>query len=1312
MKNKITLSLFFTLFINAFISFAQPSDQWTRKADFNSIRRFSGAFSIGMKGYVCMGSNGFTPQSDLWEYDPATNVWTQKANFPGATRSLIACMGIGTKGYVGLGGYIFTQYNDWWEYNPATNTWTQKANFWPGYRMAASAFVIGNKGYLASGRQFNGLCCPDTYYNDLYQYDPATDTWTQKASGGPLRAAAVGFSIGTNGYVGGGSIDPYNSISDFYEYNSVTDTWIQRASIPGSTNGRSNAAGFAIDTKGYIGYGYGSSLSPLETTYLLDFWEYNPSGDTWTQRADLTGTNRNAHVGISIGTKGYMGLGTNSAAGTDYTDWWEYIPTCTITATLTASANPSCNGGTAGFATYAASGGTGALSYSWSPSGGISSTGSSLSANTYTCHISDANGCYANKVVTISQPTAVTNTVSAQTNVSCNGGNNGSITLSVSGGIPGYTYTWTPSGGNTATASNLTAGNYTCTIKDANLCPSAKTITVAQPAVLTTTVSSQANVLCNGNNTGSVTITPGGGTTSYSYNWVPSGGTSATASNLAAGNYTCTVTDANSCIKTQTVSITEPAALTSSILSQTNVSGCFGQNNGSATVLAGGGASGYTYSWAPSGGTASSASNLTADVYTCTIMDANSCIKTQTVNITQPLQIVTAISSQNNLTCNGVNNGSATVSATGGTGTLNYNWSPAGGTGNTATSLAAGNYTCTISDNNGCVKTQTVGLTQPSALTSFISMQTNVTCNGAGNGAAAVAAGGGTGSLGYSWSPGGQTTDTIISLTAGLYTCTITDSNSCVRTQSVTITQPAAINSPIASQVNVSGCAGQNNGSVGIAASGGTGVLNYLWMPGGATTSSISNITAGTYTCTITDANNCSTTQQAVITEPALITTTVVAQTDLSCNGVNNGAAAVAASGGTGALSYLWAPTGATISSVSNLSAGTYTCTVKDINNCTAAQTVIITQPQAIVSAVVSQGPVSCSGNNDGMAIITASGGTGILSYNWTPSGGTSSLADSLASGTYTCTITDANNCIKQQTVVISQVPVEVPSICLVTVDSMANNNVVYWDKNLYTSVDSFIIYRYDVLSTTYLRVGAVAYDSLSLFVDTVRTIGGPNGGDPQYSSYRYKMAIMDTCGNIGAMSPYHQSIFIQQNNQNFSWNAYVIEGGPAITGYQFLRDNTSNNNWTVLVNTSGLSTTDPNYASYTSGSWRVDALGFNCLPTRGAINTSRSNIKSPTSINIGIKSLTATGADVRIWPNPSSGDVNIKISLATVETVRIDLLDLTGRKVKTLVSPEKFNGEQVFTFSKESAGCEAGVYLVVTSIGGKNTIGKIVLTK
>ena len=293
------------------------ADTWTPKTDFEGVARsYAVGFSIGTKGYI---GTGFYQDSsshycrEFWEYDPVANVWTQKTDFGGTARSGASGFSIGSKGYIGTGFDGYTYYKDFWEYDPAANTWTQKADF-GGERWGASGFSIGSKGYIGTGS--HGY----TYYNDFWEYDPAANTWTKKTDfGGGWRYGASGFSIGDKGYIGTGN-DSSLAKKDFWEYNPVLNTWTQKADVGGSTV-RRNAVGFSIGTKGYIGTGFNGA--GYSGSYLNDFWEYDQSINTWTQKTDFSGTVRSGAVGFSIGTKGYVGIGSD---GLDRKDFREYSP--------------------------------------------------------------------------------------------------------------------------------------------------------------------------------------------------------------------------------------------------------------------------------------------------------------------------------------------------------------------------------------------------------------------------------------------------------------------------------------------------------------------------------------------------------------------------------------------------------------------------------------------------------------------------------------------------------------------------------------------------------------------------------------------------------------------------------------------------------------------------------------------------------------------------------------------------------------------------------------------------------------------------
>lgn len=318
-KNLLIPVLLFVLKVN----YAQNT--WTQKANFGGGNR-SGAvgFSIGGKGYIGTGSDGTALKNDFWEYDPATDTWTQKADFAGSTRSGATGFSIGNKGYIGTGAtgsYPVIYLNDFWEYDPESNTWTQKADFAGAPRSGATGFSIGSKGYLGTGQNYNN----DPYFfNDFWEYNPSSNTWTQKADfAGGGRWGSVGFSISSKGYVGTGD-DGSGAKNDFWEYNPATDLWTQKSNVGNVLPfGRYAGIGFSIGTKGYIGVGFNNSGAN-------DFWEYNTITDTWVRKTDFPGNggaSRYATVGFSIDSKGYVGTGqTNTDNIQLKNDFWEYSP--------------------------------------------------------------------------------------------------------------------------------------------------------------------------------------------------------------------------------------------------------------------------------------------------------------------------------------------------------------------------------------------------------------------------------------------------------------------------------------------------------------------------------------------------------------------------------------------------------------------------------------------------------------------------------------------------------------------------------------------------------------------------------------------------------------------------------------------------------------------------------------------------------------------------------------------------------------------------------------------------------------------------
>ncbi len=663
-------------------------------------------------------------------------------------------------------------------------------------------------------------------------------------------------------------------------------------------------------------------------------------------------------------------------------------PAFTVTTSVT---NASHCGATNGSATANPSG-TGPFTYVWS-NGGTTQVINNLAAGTYTVTVTNSQGCTATAAATVTQPMTLNVTITGS-NLVCGNDNNGSLTANVTYGTAPFTFAWTNSAGasvgNTQTISNLPAGTYTITVTSSQGCVGTATKTITGSPAMNLNLAVQ-HVNCNGASTGSITSNLTGGTSPFTYLW-STGATTANLPNLAAGNYSLTVTDALGCTKSQSVTVNQPTPI---VLTFSNSGSCGA--NGTAAVTATGGTPNYTYQWS-TGATTASISNLAPGSYSVTVTDANNCIKTGSTTVAAfPLMNLNVTAT--NTSCNGTTNGTATANVTNGTAPLGYLWSN-GGTTATIGNLPPGTYSVTVTDGNGCTKSGSASVQLGAGLAINIAAPSFV-CVGSTASATANPVGG-TAPFTFLWS-NGQTTQTATGLTAGTYSVTATDANGCFGSASVTIQQGGLFT--INGNVQHVSCFNGNNGSISLSVSGGTPPYSYLWS-NGSTSGNINGLVAGSYTVTVGDATGCTKTQVFTVNQPTQLVATVNI-TNGTCG--SQGSATAVVSGGTTPYSYHWS-NGQTTQTITNLSGGNYSLTVTDANNCTTVKTFTINVVAAPTCNIALAQPITTLNGSDGRLTAVVSGGTTPYTYLWS-NGQTTQTAVNLGPGLYTVTVTDATGC-------------------------------------------------------------------------------------------------------------------------------------------------------------------------------------------------------------------------------------------------------------------------------------------------------------
>jgi hypothetical protein len=603
------------------------------------------------------------------------------------------------------------------------------------------------------------------------------------------------------------------------------------------------------------------------------------------------------------------------------------------------------------------------------------------------------------------------------TNITCFGANNGSASATVISGVAPYTYAWS-NGGTTAAINNLGPGHYTVTITGANQASTSTSVLITQPSQLGVTLLNQTQICVVAPN-GTASAVPFGGVAPYTYAW-SNGGNTAQISNLTSGTYTVTVTDSRGCTTATStfVDFFNEGVWVGDMITPIP---CFGANNGMITAMPMTGTAPFTYLW-NTGATTMKIQNLGPGTYTVTVTDANGCFGVHTVNLTQPTALAT-VTSSTGATC--LNNGTATITPSGGTPPYTVQWST-GSNQFTITGLAPGTYSATVTDANGCAKAASVVVTGTNiGLNLNTSINVPAGCNIGGS--ATVAVLNGSGNYVYLWD-NGNTGPVATNLTAGNHTVTVTDQvTGCTGIGAVNIPQASPIITTVVLTTNATCNLG---GSASASSTGGIAPYTYQWS-NGQSGPVATNLVAGTYTVTATDATGCIKVASITITQATGPTISASVISNATC--LTGGSAVVTVtSGGLAPFTYLWS-NGQTTATATNLTPGVRTVTVTDANGCASVASVNIGQSGVPTAQVTLTLPSTCLVGATATAV--GAGGQAPYTYTWS-NGATTAVVTNLPPATYTVTVRDANGCTATAGITIST-----PFFPSVVITSSSNAN-------------------------------------------------------------------------------------------------------------------------------------------------------------------------------------------------------------------------------------------------------------------------------
>lgn len=893
----------------------------------------------------------------------------------------------------------------------------------------------------------------------------------------------------------------------------------------------------------------------------------------------------------------------------------------------------SVKGADDGSITAHVTGGTSPYTYAWDTDD-IGQTISNLEPNNYTLTITDAKGCTATATATVNGINCKEITLSYDaSDPSCFNAEDGSIFVEAEGGFGNFTYKWEDESTGT-TRTDLKDGLYTVEVSDEKNCSTSFDIELSEPSAISIEMTSTKSS-CPICEDGSASATVSGGVAPYSYLWSNDAETSS-ISGVIAETYSLTVTDANGCTASQKVVINDSPCDIEVVLTPTDPT-CANVADGVISTTVSGNGSEYTYAWS-NGVDSSHISGLSKGTYTVTVTNNLNCQVIESGTIVEPDPISITFTIQHVQTFEG-NEGSIGANVSGGTGSYTYAWST-GADSPSISGLEEGTYELTVTDSNGCSTSKTVEMNGIDCTGLIITYEATLpSCYGEEDGKIIAQAQGGVEPYEYQWSTT-TSSSTITDIGADTYTVSVTDNRGCPVERTISLGQPEPLTLRMSSE-DVTSVNGMD-GAASVNISGGTSPYTYNWDNGG-TTSSIANLSTGTYGVDVIDDNGCTASNSVTVNEPDCSENPLnlgISIKDVTCNGNKDGSIGTNISGGIQNYAYAWSNGGNT-SSISNLSGGTYAVTVIDDRGCKEnIGGITVEEPERLKILFVETQP-SC-GQNDGTLKAFASGGTPDYSYNWS-NGDSGYSISNLAAGTYAVTVEDANDCIISEN---KELEPKGRSACGITLHQPGGDNS--WTSQPYGPYSEDITFQ--IIFTAYNVPDELVVSSSSGNSVTTGCIGS-NYGNP--------------CSEASLV-----------RSTSFSFTLEACE--------------------TLTFQVNPLCG-----CGYNSGTeWTINAtcVGDGNLPLND--QTSELNISSEVETR-SLESNNINSPTIQIYPNPFNDLLHIDIATQQSQELEVVIVDLMGRVIyRQLVDTQE--GLNKLSVDMATTNATDGLYQVL--IRGKDT--------